>query len=93
MAPKFLSLAEELREKLATAEPALFTGADCARVAEAMASTEKACAAAKARFAARAADCGGHRDLGFADPEDWLARVSGSTAPKARADLHTARRL
>jgi hypothetical protein len=45
------------------------------------------------RAAARAADCGAHRDRGFRDAEDWLARTTGSTTPQARSELHTARRL
>ena len=93
MAPKFLSLATALREELAAIEPALWSGTQCAAFVEAIASTEKACGAARARLAARAVDCGAHRGRGFRDPEDWLGRVSGSSAPKARADLGTARRL
>ncbi|TMK88718.1 MAG: DUF222 domain-containing protein [Actinobacteria bacterium] len=93
MAPRFVALAKELREELASFEPALFSGRDCAGLAEALASTEKACAAAKARAAARAAACGAHRDRGFGDPEDWLARTSGSSTHQARSDLKTAQRL
>ena len=93
MAPRFLALAKELRDELAAAEPAWFSGEECAFLAQAVATTEKACGAARARFAARAADCGEHRKAGFADPEDWLARMAGSSAPKARADMNTARRL
>src|SRR5947209_18988341 len=93
MAPRFVALAKELREELASFEPALFSGRDCAGLVEALASTEKACAAAKARAAARAAECGAHRDRGFCDPEDWLARTSGSSTHQARTDLRTAQRL
>ncbi|MBV8159383.1 MAG: hypothetical protein JO265_00515, partial [Acidimicrobiia bacterium] len=93
MALKLLELATALREELAGIEPALFSGAQCALFVEAIASTEKACGAARARLAARAVDCGAHRQRGYRDPEDWLGRMSGSTAPKARADLDTARRL
>ena len=45
------------------------------------------------RAAARAADCGAHRERGFWDAEDWLARTSGSSTPDARSALNTARRL
>src|SRR5438128_1101855 len=93
MAPRFVSTARELRTLLAEFEPDRFSGAECALLVEVMAATEKACAAARARAAARAADCGAHRDRGFRDPEDWLARASGSSTPEARSALETARRL
>ncbi|MBV8429815.1 MAG: DUF222 domain-containing protein [Solirubrobacterales bacterium] len=93
MAPRFVSLAKELREELVAFEPELFSGEECAVLAEAIAVTEKACAAAKARAAQRAASCGAHRERGFADPEDWLARMSGSTTHQARTEMKTAERL
>ncbi len=93
MAPRFLALAKELREELAGFEPALYSGADCAAVVEALAGTEKACAAAKTRAALRATECGVHREAGFFDAEDWLARTSGTSAHQAREDLKTAERL
>jgi hypothetical protein len=51
---------------------------------------EKACGAAKARLAARAAACRAHRARGHADAHDWLASVSGATVREARTELHTA---
>src|SRR5438270_60288 len=93
MAPRLVALARELRQELAAFEPALWPGAECASLVEVLASTEKACGAAKARAAARAAECGAHKDKGFFDPEDWLARTSGSSAHQARTDLQTASRL
>jgi hypothetical protein len=93
MAPRFLAHGRELREALAGTDPAWFTGEEAAFVAEALATTEKAVAASRARFAARAADCGAHRERGFRDAEEWAARMSGSSAPRARADLAAARRL
>jgi hypothetical protein len=39
------------------------------------------------------ADCGAHRQRGFLDPEEWLARAAGSSTPEARAALETASRL
>src|SRR3954466_15760721 len=93
MAPRLVTLARELRQELAGFEPALWSGTDCAVLVEVFASTEKACGAAKARAAARAAECGAHRDKGFADPEDWLARTSGSTTHPARPALQPASRL
>src|SRR5438067_8288413 len=93
MAPRFVSTARALREELAGFEPELLSGEECAFLVDVLAVTEKACAAARARAAARAADCGAHRDRGFRDPEDWLARTSGSSTPDARSALNTARRL
>lgn len=86
-------MAGELRDELAAFEPSLFSGGDCAQLVEALAATEKACGAAKARAAARAAQCGAHRERGFADPEDWLARASGSSTHQARSELKTAEQL
>ncbi|MBV8304342.1 MAG: DUF222 domain-containing protein, partial [Acidimicrobiia bacterium] len=84
---------KELREELAAFEPALFSGTECAFLVTVFAAAEKACAGAKARAAARAVATGAHRDMGFADPEDWLARASGSSSHQARTDLKTAERL
>ena len=91
MAPRFVSTARALREELAGFEPELLSGEECAFLVDVLAVTEKACAAARARAAARAAECGAHRQRGFRDPEDWLARTSGSSTPDARSALNTAR--
>jgi hypothetical protein len=82
--------ARELRSLLASFDPAVVTGADCATVVTELAGVEKACAAAKALAAARAASCGAHRTAGFADAGDWLAREGGTSVGAARAALETA---
>jgi len=82
--------ARALRESLVDFEPELLSGADCAALAEELALTEKVCAAARARAGLRAADCGAHRQRGFADAATWLARSLGSSAGQARAALDTA---
>ncbi len=69
------------------------SGEDCARVAEELAATEKACGAVRVLAAARAVEAGAHRGRGFADGAKWLARQSGSTAGQARRALETAGRL
>ncbi|MBV8297480.1 MAG: DUF222 domain-containing protein, partial [Acidimicrobiia bacterium] len=79
--------------ELAAFEPALFSGTECALLVEVFATTEKACGAARARAAGRAVGCGAHRERGYAEPEDWLARASGSSTHQARSDLATAERL
>ena len=82
-------LAVEFREALAASDPGVSAGEACAEIAEELARTEKACAAARVRYAARASECGEHRKRGFADASDWMARSAGSTAGEARAALGT----
>ena len=48
MSQPVLEAARVLREALAGFDPALLSGADCARAAEELAATEKACGAARA---------------------------------------------
>src|SRR5262245_25904901 len=74
-------------------DPALSSGADCAAVVSKLATVEKACGTAKARAAARAADCGAHRSAGFADAPEWFAAQSGTSIQGARGALETARGL
>jgi hypothetical protein len=81
--------ARALRKSLRDFDAGLFLGADCAEIVSELALLEKACASAKARAAARAADCGAHRAAGFADAADWLARASGSSTGAAKAALDT----
>jgi 5-methylcytosine-specific restriction endonuclease McrA len=88
-----LSAAAVLRQALAGFEPGLLSGGDCARLAEELAATEKACAAARVLAAARAVQAGAPgRGVG-PDGAAWLARQSGTTASQARQALETARRL
>jgi hypothetical protein len=75
--------AVEFRHALAAAEPGTSTPARCAEIAEELARTEKACAVARARFAARAAESSEHRKRGFADASDWMAAASGSSRRNA----------
>ena len=82
--PRFRALAARLRESLAAVEPGVYSADDAARAVVELAATRKACEAAEARLAARAAAGGVHRRLGFADASDWLAKVSGSTTREAR---------
>ena len=82
-----VATARALREELVGFEPERFSGADCATLAEELAHTEKACAAARARAAARAAACGAHR--GFGGANEWLGRISGTSAGQARQALDT----
>jgi hypothetical protein len=88
-----LAAARALRAVLVGFEPGEFSGADCAVLAEELATTEKACATAGLLAAARAAGAGAHRERGFKDAAAWLARQSGSTGTRAREALQTAQRL
>src|SRR5713101_2220040 len=83
----FRALAARLRESLASLEPGVYSADDCGRAVVELAATRKACEAAEARLAARAAASGVHRRVGFADAGDWLASVAGSTVREARAAL------
>ncbi|MDQ6909258.1 MAG: hypothetical protein M3Z84_00490, partial [Actinomycetota bacterium] len=80
-------------EELACLEPAVLSGDDCRVLAEQLAVVSKACAAAGARVAARAAACGAHRHSGYRDAEQWLARATGTTAADAAAALEVAAAL
>jgi hypothetical protein len=90
VAAELLALAEQLRAAVAVFDPALVSGDDAAVVAEALAATEKACAAGRSRAALRAADCGLHRRKGFAGAHEWLGRLCGSSPGEARAALEAA---
>jgi hypothetical protein len=82
-------LAEQFRAALVEVEAGRYPVADCAEIAEELARCEKACAAARVLFAARAAECGEHRKRGFADAHDWMARSTGSSRGEARSALAT----
>jgi hypothetical protein len=83
--------AQALCASLAVFDPALLSGADCGVVVEVLSKTEKACAAARARAAARAVANGEHRARGFADGADWMAARAGSSVSESRLELETAK--
>jgi hypothetical protein len=85
-----LATAVRLCEELAVFDPALLTGDDCVRVVEVLSRTEKAVAAARARAAFRAAECGAHGGRGVSDAPFWLAQQAGISNQQARAELDTA---
>ena len=85
-----IAAAKALRDALQSFDPAVTSGEDCATVVEALARTEKACAAVRALAGARAAECRAHRDRGFANAAEWMARTTGSSASEARTALDTA---
>jgi hypothetical protein len=75
-------LLHALSEALASFDPALSSGADCAELAERLARVAIACEVASARAAARAGS----------SPE-FLARASGSSTGQARAALSTVEKI
>lgn len=78
-----------LRSALAWLDVEELSGADSAVLVGVLAATEKVCAVARVRAAARAVACGAHRELGFSDPADWLSRQTGSSLPAAKVELET----
>jgi len=82
-----------LRAALVSFQPDAYSGEDCAALVEELAAVEKVSAAARVRAAARAGSCGAHRERGFAEVSDWMARATGSTAGSAKAALETAAAL
>jgi hypothetical protein len=88
-----IGLVRDLRAALVGFDADGCPGETCADLAEELTTTEKVCAAARVRAAARAGACGVHKDRGFADVSDWMARASGSTAGSAKAALDTAAAL
>lgn len=88
-----VSDASAFRAALRTVDVEALSGEAAALVAEEMARVEKASAALRVMAAARAADCGAHRAAGYADPDEWLARMTGESRAKARSDLATGSRL
>jgi hypothetical protein len=78
------------RQLLAGLSPELASGTDSAAFSDDLAATEKACAAARLLFSARAVACGAHKDRGFNDGAAWMARQVGGTTGQARQALETA---
>lgn len=87
--PGIRQLADALCGALAAFEPGRYSGSDCADLAERLARAAKVCDTASARAAARAAECGAHRDRGSASAPDWLAGAAGSSTGRARSALGT----
>ena len=78
---------------LVSFQPETYSGEECATLVEKLAALENVSAFARVSAAARAGECGAHRERGFADVSDWMARATGSTAGSAKAALETAAAL
>jgi hypothetical protein len=88
-----VELMRGLRAALVDFQPELLSGDDCAGLVEELAITENVCGVARLRAADRAGQCGAHKERGFADVSEWMARASGSTAGAAKSALDTAAAL
>src|SRR5687768_6843201 len=87
-------IAEELREVVAALEPERYAGSDAARAAESAAEIRRLGETATALLAERAADTNAWRNVSHAaSPEQWVAKISGSSESSARDALMTAGRL
>src|ERR1044072_9444485 len=86
-------MARALRTALVSFQPDDHSGEDCAVLVGELAAVEKVSAAARVRAAARAGSCGAHRERGFADVSDWMARATGSTSGSVKAAMETAAAL
>ncbi len=93
MSLEVVAAAVSFRALVREMDVGVMEGGLCVVVAEEMARVEKACAALRAMAAARAADCGAHRERGFNSAEDWLAGAAGSTRHQARSEIETGSRL
>jgi hypothetical protein len=85
--------ARALCAALVAFQPDEYSGEECATLTETLAALGKVSAAALARAAAQAGKSGAHRERGFAEVSDWMARATGSTAGAAKAALDTAAAL
>ena len=90
MEQSLVELVDVLHAALVLFQPGVYSGEDCATLAEKLAALEMVSAPARTRAAARAGESGIHRERGFAEVSDWMARATGSTAGSAKAALETA---
>ena len=88
-ASTFVARLRSLREELAAIEPERFETSACTEQVEELAALEKSCSAAAIRVARHASSCGAHRAQGFVSPQDWVAKVTGTTSSAAREALRT----
>lgn len=84
-----LKMVRALRAALVSFEPGACSPEDCAVLVEELAGLEKVSGAARVRAAARVGASGGHRERGFADVADWLARATGASSSAAKSALVT----
>jgi Domain of unknown function (DUF222)/HNH endonuclease len=74
-------------DALARFDAELWSGEECAALAERFARVENAAQAARARASARAGACGAHRARGFASTREWMAASAGTSMRDAKTAL------
>lgn len=89
MEQSLVELVRVMRAALTSFDPGRYSGEDCAALVEELAVVRNLSAVILARAAARAGECGAHRERGFADVADWMARATGSTGASAKTVLET----
>jgi len=92
-AANLVEASRALREALRAFDPGRFSGAECAQIADELATSEKACSTGRLLAAARAVALGAHRERGIADPVAWVAHQAGTTGHQAKEALELARSL
>jgi HNH endonuclease len=93
VAEALVEMVRAVRAALIAFQPEDYSGEECAVLVEDLATLEKVGVAARVRAAGRAGETGAHRERGYADVSDWLARASGSSTSAAKAALDTAAAL
>ncbi len=89
MEQSLVGLVRALRAALVSFRPELYSGEVCAVLVEELSAVEKVSGVALARAAVRAGESGAHRERGFADVTDWMARATGATVGSAKTALAT----
>ena len=84
MEQSLVEMVRALRAALVSFQPEFCSGEDCAVLVEELAAVEKVSAVVRARAAVRVGESGAHRERGFADVADWMARAIGSTVGSAK---------
>ncbi|MDQ4130271.1 MAG: HNH endonuclease [Actinomycetota bacterium] len=86
-----VEVVERLTQALGDFDPAEVSGSEAVELVEVLARGEKVCAAARARAAARAEDCGAYRARGHHSGAQWLAKTLGTSPREAATSIETAR--
>ncbi|HEX6393998.1 MAG TPA: hypothetical protein VFZ97_11180 [Acidimicrobiales bacterium] len=90
MPASIIEAVDRLLDATSGFDAGIYSGADCALIAERVSLAEKACAGVRLLAAARAVECKAHEQKGYADGADWLARHSDITPGEAKRKLKTA---
>ena len=89
MEQSLVVLVRAMRAALVSFQLEHYSGEECAVLVEELAAVENISAIVRVRAAAVAGQCGAHRERGFADVADWMARATGTTVGSAKTALAT----